>query len=391
MFSEMVKYKFLCMLRSKDSIFWLLLFPIILSILFQAALGDILKGETFETVSVAVVENDEYQAEQVMPSLISSVSAKTEESATEDTLFITTYTSTAKEAEQLLTDEKIAGYIYVQDGEFHLKINENGVGQTIIKTFLDIAIQKEKMVVDIMTENQGVMPENLTQLMSESVDYVKDVSNRENEPDTLVVYFYSILGMACMYGAATGCTSISNILTGQSAVAKRNNVASVSRMKQLLSSLLVDLVMSDAIILLILAFIHFVLGVNFGSRYGWIILTSLIGATTGLSFGYLLGSISNKSLNFKSNLVVAISMICSFLAGMMGNQVKYYVQQHAYLVDRLNPVNLITESYYKLYYYTSLKPYMENILILCALTVVFTVVTIFVLQHKTNGISKERS
>ena len=108
-----------------------------------------------------MVEDDEYQAEQVMPSLISSVSAKTEESATEDTLFITTYTSTAKEAEQLLTDEKIAGYIYVQDGGFHLKTNENGVGQTIIKTFLDIAIQKEKKKASsqISTQNNEEKPQ----------------------------------------------------------------------------------------------------------------------------------------------------------------------------------------------------------------------------------------
>lgn len=389
MFSEIMKYRFLCQIRSKESIFWLLVFPIILSILFQAALSDITKGEKFELVNIAVVRDEAFDGDEIMQQIISSVSAGTKESATENTLFITKYVS-KDEAEKLLSDEKIAGYIYVENNGFNLAINENGVEQTIIKTFLDIAIQKEQVLNDIMEKNNGMMPENVSAIMNDSAEYIKDVSNRKNEPDTSVVYFYSILGMACMYGAATGCLSISNILTGQSPVAKRNNMAPVSRMKQFLSGFVVDMVMNDVLILLILGFIHYILGVNFGDRYGLIIFTSLVGATTGLSFGYLFGSLSNKSNNFKFNMVVAISMVCSFLAGMMSNGIKYIVKQKAYIVDRLNPVNLITESYYKLYYYTSLDKYFENIIILCVMTVVFMGGTIFVLNRNRNVSSERR-
>lgn len=390
MFSEMMKYRFLCQIRSKESIFWLLVFPIILSILFQAALSDITKGEKFEFVNIAVVNDEAYDCDEIMQQIISSVSAGTEEGATENTLFITKYVS-KDEAEKLLSDEKIAGYIYVEDNDFNLAINENGVEQTIIKTFLDIAIQKKQVLTDIMKQNNGMMPENVSTIMNDSTEYIKNINNQKNEPDTAVVYFYSILGMACMYGAATGCVSISNILTGQSSIAKRNNMAPVSRMKQFLSGFVVDMVMNDVLILLILGFIHFILGVNFGDRYGLIIFTSLVGATTGLSFGYLFGSLSNKSNNFKSNMVIAISMVGSFLAGMMSSQVKYIVKQKAYIVDRLNPVNLITESYYKLYYYTSLDKYFENIIILCVMILVFMSGTVFVLNYKNRNASSERS
>lgn len=388
MFSQIMKYRFLCQIRSKESIFWLLVFPIILSVLFQAALSDITKGEKFELVNIAVVLDEEYD-DEIMQQIISYVSAETEENATEHTLFITKYVS-KDEAEKLLSDEKIAGYIYVDDNKFNLAINENGVKQTIIKTFLDIAIQKKQVLNDIMEKNNGMMPENVSSIMNDSTEYIKDVSNRKNEPDTSVVYFYSILGMACMYGAATGCLSISNILTGLSSIAKRNNMAPVSRIKQFLSGFVVDMTINSVLILLILGFIRFMLGVNFGDRYGFIILTSLVGAATGLSFGYLFGSLSNKSNNFKFNMVVAISMICSFLAGMMSNEIKYIVKQKAYIVDRLNPVNLITESYYKLYYYTSLDQYFENIIILCAMTAVFIGGTIFVLNRSKNVSSERR-
>lgn len=390
MFSEMMKYRLLCQIRSKESIFWLLLFPIILSILFQAALSDITKGEKFELVDIAVVKDEAYNGDEIMQQIISSVSAGSEAEATEDTLFITKYVS-KEEAERMLSEEKIAGYIYVENEAFNLEINENGVEQTIIKTFLDIAIQKKQVLTDIIEQNNDMMPENVSDIMNDSTEYIKDVGNRKNEPDTAVVYFYSILGMACMYGAATGCISISNILVGQSAIAKRNNVSPVSRMKLFFSGFLVDMVMNNVLVLLILAFIRFVLNVNFGDRYGFIILTSVVGATTGLSFGYLFGSLSNKSNNFKSNMVIAISMIGSFLAGMMSSGVKYIVKQKAYIVDRINPVNLITESYYKLYYYTSLDKYFENIIILCVMTAVFIGGTIFVLNCKNKNISSERS
>lgn len=390
MFSEIMKYRLLCQIRSKESIFWLLLFPIILSILFQAALSDINKGEKFELVNIAVVSDEAFEGDEIMKQIISSVSAGTKAGATSNTLFITKYVS-KEEAENMLSEEKIAGYIYVEDESFNLAINENGIEQTIIKTFLDVAIQKKQVFIDIIEQNNGVMPENMSAIMNDSTEYLKDVSSRKNEPDTSVVFFYSILGMACMYGAATGCVSISNILTGQSAIAKRNNMAPVSRMKMFLSGFVVDMLLNDALVLLILAFIHFILGVNFGDRYGFIILTSVAGATTGLSFGYLFGSLSNKSNNFKSNMVIAISMVGSFLAGMMSNEVKYIVKQKAYIVDRINPVNLITESYYKLYYYTGLDEYFENIIILCVMTAVFICGTIFILNYKNRNLSSERS
>lgn len=389
MFSEMMKFRLLSQLRSKESIFWLLLFPIILSILFQAALSDITKGEKFNLVPVAVVDDETYYRDDIIPQIISSVSADTKKNVTEHTLFLTQYVS-AGEAEELLDEEKIAGYIYAEDDGYYLVINENGVEQTIIKTFLDIALQKKQVLTDIAEQDSMKLSVVMSDLMKDSDDYIKNIDNRENEPDTSVVFFYSVLGMACMYGAATGCDAISKILAGQSAVAKRNNVAPVSKRKLFLSAFLVDMVINDILILLILSFIRFILGVNFGDRYALIVLTGVIGATTGLSFGYLFGSLSNKSSNFKSSIVIAISMVCSFLAGMMNSEVKYIVKQKAYIVDRLNPVNLITESFYKLYYYTSLESYFENIMILCAMTAAFIGGTILVLWLKNRNVSSER-
>lgn len=389
MFSSMMKYRFICQLRAKESIFWVLVFPIILSILFYAALRDINKGETFETPNIAVVDDENFKNEVIMSEIITSVSADSKEEVTKDTLFITNYVS-ADKAEKMLKDKDICGYIYFNDG-CNLVIAENGISQTIVKTFLDIAKNKVNVVEQLMSKNGGKMPENIESIMADSTQYIIDASNRQNAPDTSLQFFYTVLGMACMYGATIGCVAITYIQSNQSSIAKRNTVAPIGKMKLLLSSFIVDMLMNDAIILMVLGFIRFVLGINFGDRYVLIILTSIVGATTGLSFGYFFGAVTKKSLSFKNNMVIGISMICSFLAGMMTNKIKYIVKQKAYIVDRINPVNLITESYFKLYYYTNLDKFYENIIILLAMTGVFVVGTVLILNYQEKNLLKERS
>lgn len=387
MFSQMIKYRFLCQLRSKESIFWLLFFPMILSVMFYAGLRDIANGEKFEAVDIAVVDDAEFEKEKVMASIIENVSADDKESVDSDKIFVTQYVS-KEEAEKLLDDNKVSAYIYF-NGECNVVFKKNGTKQTIVKKFFDIAIQKEKLFTEVARENNGNIPPNLLETINDSTSYIKDVSNKIGKADTVLQNFYSILGMVCMYGAATGCVAMNYLQTNQSALAKRNTVAPVSKMKQLLSYFLVDMLMNDVIVLLVLAFIRFVLGIDFGNRTGLIIFTTIVGGTMGLSFGYFFASITKKSVEFKNNMVIGISMICSFLAGMMSNEVQYFVKQHAYIIDRINPVNLITESYYKLYYYTDLSKYYENIIILIMMTVLFAIGTITVLTVQDKKMMRE--
>lgn len=387
MFSQMIKYRFLCQLRSKESIFWLLFFPMILSVMFYAGLRDIANGEKFEAVDIAVVDDAEFEKEKVMASIIENVSADDKESVDSDKIFVTQYVS-KKEAEKLLDDNKVSAYIYF-NGECNVVFKKNGTKQTIVKKFFDIAIQKEKLFTEVARENNGNIPPNLLETINDSTSYIKDVSNKRGKADTVLQNFYSILGMVCMYGAATGCVAMNYLQTNQSALAKRNTVAPVSKMKQLLSYFLVDMLMNDVIVLLVLAFIRFALGIDFGNRTGLIIFTTIVGGTMGLSFGYFFASITKKSVEFKNNMVIGISMICSFLAGMMSNEVQYFVKQHAYIIDRINPVNLITEGYYKLYYYTDLSKYYENIIILIMMTVLFAIGTITVLTVQDKKMMRE--
>ena len=148
---------------------------------------------------------------------------------------------------------------------------------------------------------------------------------------------------------------------------------------------------SSTLILIIFLVISKVIGVDFGNRHGLILLTSLVGSYTGLSFGYFIGAVIKSNMNIKFYLVTGISMLWSFMAGMMSNTIKYMINQHAWILNRLNPVNLITESYYKLYYYKDLDKYYENLILLFGMIVFFLAGTALVLRYQErNIVRKER-
>ncbi|MCI8669552.1 MAG: ABC transporter permease [Lachnospiraceae bacterium] len=387
MFSRIFKYRILTLLHSNDNIFWLLLFPILLSVLFNLALKDTMTGEAFENIPIAVIDDENFRNEVVMKSILETVSVTDEAAADEKTMFTVRYVGTT-EAEELLETGKIDGYIYFLQGS-HLVIRENGISQTIIKTFLDITEQKKDIYQTMLENNNGSISWELMESLSESKEYILDVSNGRDKADTSLPFFYSILGMACLYSASIGCLGLSNIQINQSPVAKRNCMAPVKKIKLMLSDFAAYGVLCNIIILIIFLFISEVIGIDFGNRYGLILLTSLTGSYTGLSFGYFIGAVVKSNMNIKFYLVTAVSMLWSFMAGMMSNTIKYMINQHVWILNRLNPVNLITESYYKLYYYKDLDKYYENMIILLGMIIFFLAGTALVLRYQEQNIVRK--
>lgn len=387
MFSRIFKYRILTLLHSNDSIFWLLLFPILLSVLFDLALKDTMSGEAFENIDLAVIDDENFRSETVMKNILEAVSVTDKTAADENTMFTVRYVKTA-EAEELLETGEIDGYIYFLQGS-HLVIRENGINQTIIKTFLDIAEQKKDIYQTMAENNNGSISGDRMESLSESKAYILDVTNGRDKADTSLPFFYSILGMACLYSASIGCLGLLNIQINQSPVAKRNCMAPVKKIKLMLSDFAAYGVMCNVIILIIFLFISKVIGIDFGNRYGLILLTSLTGSYTGLSFGYFIGAVVKSNMNVKFYLVTAVSMLWSFMAGMMSNTIKYTINQHAWILNRLNPVNLISESYYKLYYYKDLDKYYENMILLLGMILFFLTGTALVLRYQERNIIRK--
>jgi len=132
----------------------------------------------------------------------------------------------------------------------------------------------------------------------------------------------------------------------------------------------------------LLLFMTYVLKIDFGNRVGYIVLTTFMGSLTGLTFGSFVSALVKKSENLKVAIALSVTMTGSFLAGMMYAGMKYVVISKAPILAYINPVNLITDAFYTLYYYADLNRYFLNIFLLFVMSVVFSIGTYMILRRR---------
>ncbi len=111
-------------------------------------------------------------------------------------------------------------------------------------------------------------------------------------------------------------------------------------------------------------------------------MTSFVGCLVGLSMGAFISAFM-KSEGLKVGISLGVIMIGCLLAGMMGQQgIQYLIQQHAPVVGYLNPVNLLSDAFYCLYYYSSYSRYWLNIGLLCVFIAVFCTATYLIIRRR---------
>lgn len=373
MFAHIFKYRLKCMLRDKETIFWTLLFPLLLAVFFHMALANVNSGEIFKAINVAVVDDVNYQSNQYFKTALN------EASQGDDKLFNLKVTSKA-DADQLLNNNSIAGYIVVET-PIKLVVNKSGFNQNIIKSFIDNYLQTVSAVDSILLTDPTKQQELLSNL-GDRQQYVTEVSGTSAEPDNILNIFYTLIAMACFYGGFFGMREVTDIQADISPLAARINVAPVHKLKTFISSVSASFLIHLSEMLLLLIFLRFVLQVDFGAKVGYVLLTTVIGSAAGVFFGAFISALVKKSEGMKVAILISVTMVGCFLAGMMYQNMKYIVAQNVPVLSYLNPVNLLTDAFYCLYYYDTLSRYALNIGILCVFIVIFCLVTYITIRRR---------
>ncbi len=373
MFVHIFSYRLKCLLRDKVTIFWTMLFPLLLATFFQLAFSNLTTGEKFKPVTIIVVDNAAWQKNNTFKRILEDVSTG------KDRLFNFTVAS-EEEANRLLLDNKISGYI-VADEPIRLVINKSGINQSIIKSFIDSYMQNYSTFERIVNED----PSKHKQLVDTAAirqTFIHETDFPGGEPNYIVNYFYTLIAMTCFYGGFMGMREINDIQANISPAAARVNVAPIHKLKAFLSSSAASLLVQYSEMLILFAYLKFILNVGFGNRIGLIFLTTFIGSIAGLSFGAFISALFKKSEGAKTGILILSTMVCSFLAGMMQLSIKYIISQKAPLLSWINPLNLLTDAFYCLYYYDTLSRYMLNMTILLAFILLFCSVTYFIIRRR---------
>ncbi|MFA9399112.1 MAG: ABC transporter permease [Clostridiaceae bacterium] len=379
MFFHNYIYRIKCILGNKQMMFWTFLFPIVLATLFNMAFANLYSSENFNEINIGIVKNEEYSENENFIKALDAVSTSKKDDD-KDNLFAVKYTS-KEDADTLLEDNKISGYIYFDNG-LNLIVKESGIDQSILKGFLDDFQQTSSTIVTVISKEPTAIENGLIESISVREDYLEEVAPSTAEPDTTVNYFYSLIAMTCLYGGFLGLNEVVAIQANLSPQGARVNVAPTHKLKVFIVAILSATTVQLAEIFVLMAYLIFALKISFGSQIGYIALTCLVSTITGVTFGTCIASIIKAGEGIKTGIIIGTTMTMSFLSGMMYDKMKYIVNTKIPILRYLNPANLITDSFYSLYYYSNHHQYFINLLFLCGFIIVFSGITYMVLRRQ---------
>ena len=385
MFLHNLKYNLKVLFKNKSLIFWTFAFPIILGFLVNLAFSNIEESEKLDIISIGIVENE--KLDENFLTAIKYLGDK----ENKDRLFEIKYLD-EDDAEKYLDNSKIDGYISYSD-DIKITIKENGINQTIIKNVVDEIIQQSKIAEDVVNKTMqdqissgnmlidyASIYKNTYEIAGYSYENTKDIS-KENISYTMIEY-YTLIAMTALYGGIIAMTSLNNNLANMSSKGKRVSIAPVKKSTTILSSLCASYIVQTIGMILLFVFTIFVIKVDYGNNLGKIILLALIGMLAGLSLGTFVGAILKTNEASKVGIIIAITMLGSFLSGMMGITMKYIIDSNVPILNKLNPASMITDGFYSLYYYDTFNRYYFDIVSLLIFSTILILISCISLRRQ---------
>ncbi len=356
MFIHNFKYTLKVITKSKMLIFWTFAFPFILGILFNMAFKDIEKNEKLKIIDLAIVDNDYFSNNKLLSETFKSLS----DDKSEKRLFNTKYVD-KESAIKLLKEKKVSGYIEFLDNNQNIVVNQSDINSTIIKYTVDEVISMNMIITNMKNQgyNLNELYRNIYDKVNAQNSHIKDISN--NNLSYTMIEFYTLIAMACLYCGTIGMYAINNNLANMSTCGKRIETSPISKRRLILSSLVTSYLIQVIAVSLLILFLYFVLKVDFGSNWLLVILLSWIGSLAGLSIGIFICILLKTSEDTKIGIIIAFTMLCCFLSGMMGITMKYVVDKNVPIINMINPASMITDGFYSLYYYSTLNRYFINV------------------------------
>lgn len=380
MFWHNFKYSWKVLFRNKVLLFWTFLFPILLGTFFKMAFSDIEKNESLDIISIAVVENTDYLNNEVMCMALSSLSQEDE-----DQLFQISYGS-KQEAIDLLENGDISGYLMFSSDQVEIVVNQSGVDETILRLVID-EIQSQKKLIETLMEQrislemqEGNFEYSIEQIMKEVKETVLSASvmlvntSSSNMSYTMIEY-YSLIAMACLYSSMLSMYITNYKLANMKAVGKRVVVSLSHTLYGLFGSLFASYVIGAIGLCLLFFYSILVLKVDYGNAFFQMILLASVGLLAGQLLGVAVSTLVKSNENTKTGVLVAVTMLGSFLSGMMGITMKYVIDTHVPIINLINPVAMITDGLYSLYYYESFSRFSFDMICLFLFSIVMIIVS----------------
>lgn len=388
MFLHNLKYTLKTLFKNKMLIFWTFAFPLILGTFFKMAFSNIEKSEKLDVIDIAVVNDSNFENNAIYKETFKTLG----DEENEDRLFNIKYVN-LDEAKEMLDNKEITGYLVIENDIPKIVISSNGINETIFKSVTEEITQtyslmqmqaEDEVKKEIMSGNYNIDYEkiykNVLEVINSEDVKLNNISN--SNLSYTMIEFYTLIAMTCLYGGTIGMTAINYALANMSSNGRRVSVSPVSKGKIILSSMFAGYIIQLIGLVLLFIYTIFVLQVDYGNNLGLMILLALVGSLAGLSLGTCVGTVFKFNEGAKIGLVIAITMVWSFLSGMMGITMKYIIDKNIPIINKINPASMITDGFYSLYYYNTLDRYYFDVISLVIFALVMLAISFISLRRQ---------
>ena len=195
-------------------------------------------------------------------------------------------------------------------------------------------------------------------------------------------YYFALIAYTALSGGYYGMRCARLNLPNSTKIGMRKNLAGTPKSKVLFAELCATYSIHMIVMAVLVAFMFFVLKMDFAGKIGYVALTCAVGSFTGVSNGLLMGSFTKIKEVLQTVLFVAYSLLSAFLSGLMVVGMKNIIEHHAPIINKLNPATLIADSFYALTMFDTYERYFTNIITLAIIGVLSLAAAILLTRRK---------
>lgn len=236
------------------------------------------------------------------------------------------------------------------------------VNRAILESVATSYLQSEALIEELATHDPVALsdPTTIENALGLSVS-VREVSLTHAQPDSMVRFYYALLGMASIFAAQLAGESVWHLQPTSSAAGARRTVSSTSRMRLLIPTIGACWAVSTTFLAIAFGYICLTAYIDFSGREGLCIVGIAASSLLSCGIGALVGALPRRmGSDSRRGILTALTCLLSLFAGLYGEPTMELADTVAHVFPAatwLNPVCLIRDLFYTVYYYDTLVPF----------------------------------
>jgi ABC-2 type transport system permease protein len=185
-----------------------------------------------------------------------------------------------------------------------------------------------------------------------------------------------------MFASFLGLNCAKQMRADLSPLGMRKSLAPTHRMKIIMGDIWGNYLIQCIATTLFICYMQFVLKIDYGDHFFYVLLTAYMGSLIGLMLGLFIGSLRGIPESARVGISITTSLLLSFFSGLMVGDIRWKIEAAAPILNRLNPATVIADALYSLNIYDTYTRFYTNIGILGAMSVVLCVVSYLMVRRQ---------